>query len=648
MALDFNTISEQDALRLIGLASDPLADSNAADRSIDGELIAGIARKYIAGDHWQDGKGWIGPTGKDLASGSSDSTMLRLIEERFISRNMILDVTRRHRSGVVGREPQWSFTPVRALADEEEPTEEEQKQIDAIEAAITTWWDKRKIPKLIRRALTETLGSSRAVLRLFVPTGRLVELAPAKLALVSDNAEENVDASPAERGVVASSIADALDQIFVEVLIAEDGAVYTDPDTMDQIGIVTYQRQFDTLGASGQRIIELTYLDGTPDMPRAERNTVIRLIGDETAQSTVTFALGGRLTHFAIEREPMITEQMISLQKALNFTLTMLSRNEETNGFLERILSNVQMPGTWDVDENGDRTGSFTLGEYVTGPATTMSLQGAEVTDAAGNTTLATPGITFRPNVDNSTTITSKSEFRAEILLEAKQGHLLSTDQALSGFSRVQTRADFEKSLTDSKTEIDPAGRWLLETTISLAQLFANDAEIGDVSQYRCEFSSVIDTGPLDPTEVTNAITAKEKGVVSREFAMQAVGVEDTDAERARINSEPGKDQAIRQAKAATLKAFTDAGLSMAAAAELAGFDTKEIALIKKDELNPPIPAPAPGNMIPKIDPATGKPLIDPKSGQPVMEPDPKAPPAANAPPANIPPASKPPQPAAA
>ncbi|MGC1176826.1 MAG: hypothetical protein WA843_02045, partial [Candidatus Saccharimonadales bacterium] len=258
-------------------------------------------------------------------------------------------------------------------------------------------------------------------------------------------------------------------------------------------------------------------------------------------------------------------------------------------------------------------------GRYVTGPGATGLIQGAEQIAADGSTTLATPGVVFRPPSDVSPTVESIEEFRAEILLEANQGHILGTDIIASGISRVQARADFETSLGDSAAALNPAGRWLIETASALAQSFANDAEIGDVAELRADFTVQIDTGPDDPTEVTNALAAVKDGVASREFGMQALGIEDTDAERAKINSEPGKDSAIRLAKAANLKAYLDAGLSAKMAAKLAGFEQDEIDEIGQDMLDNPVPAPAPAGV--KIDPETGKPLIDKTTGQPITEP---------------------------
>lgn len=669
MPYNFGELSAEQAIRLIQIAYDPLVarEQQSATPTTISET-AGAVRSYLAGDHWQDGAGWVGPKPDDVqGSGVPDMHALNLIEERFVSRNMIEDVVTRHVDGVVGREPSWGFTPKEALADDEAPSTADQTMIDEVEARLTEWWDRRRIHALWQRSTAEMILSGRAVLRLYVPAARLVPLPAAPLEsdlagqtrgpqLVTSGIDSGVtpetsaDLNPmvidaGTQGVEASDLEEALNQIHVEVAIAEAAAVFIDADSMEKLGIFVYYRQGDLPGTLGPRVVELSYLDGDASVPHTERNTIIRNLGLNVDEQPITLALGGRLMHYALERPPLVGASIISLQKALNLACSMSARNVETTQYLERILGNAQLPGTWELDVDGQRTGRFIEGTYVTGAGVTNFIQGAEVRQPDESVTLATPSVTFRPPSETRPTIEAIEAFSAEILREAKQGHVLGSDQIQSGVSRTQARADFEKSLGRSQAAIEPAGRWLLETVLTLAQLFA--ATVGDEgtasTSLRAEFSCITDTGPLDPQEKLTVTTAGTTGYLSREWVQQALGVEDTDAETARINAEPGMDNAIRQKKAITLKAFIDAGLSPEAAAELAGFETKEIDLIKKDAAANPVPAPAPAGMTPKLGP-DGKPVIDPTTGLPVLQPQapvtpqPPAPQAPTAPGASAPP----------
>src|SRR5215211_5229537 len=74
-------------------------------RSVD----AVAADKFYSGDHFQDFDGWIG---EKPAEGTKTyaETVLR-IKHGFVSENVIKEVTDRHVSAVLGREPLWGFLP---------------------------------------------------------------------------------------------------------------------------------------------------------------------------------------------------------------------------------------------------------------------------------------------------------------------------------------------------------------------------------------------------------------------------------------------------------------------------------------------------------------------------------------------------------
>jgi hypothetical protein len=672
MPYNFRTLSAIMAEALIYASNDPLLANEWSSRVVSPEASArgdtanvgltASVRRFLAGDHWQDNDGWVGPRPVDPDTGALDFRFMQLVAERFVSRNMIEDVMTRHVDGLVGREPAWGFVPTRPLASDEKPNAEEQNAIDTIEAELTRWWDKRQCHRLMQHITAEPLLSGRGVLRVFVPAARRVDLTndivpdgtnetgtlPTRNATATDvatvdeastaivgNTDPNAPPAPLQ-GVIAATLADALDHIFVEVVPGDDGTVYADTDSMEQIGVVRYHMQGTYPGDVGPRVVELCYLDGLPTDPKEERDTIIRIATSN--ELPVTLPLGGRLTHYAVVRPPLISAQVVQMQKALNFALSMLPRNVETSGFRERIISNGQLPGTWDVDEDGNKTGGFTPAPYGLGAGTTTWITGTEITQEDTTKSLADPKVTIADAMPVQPTTDAIDKLEHEILFEAKQAHILGTDQIQSGVSRQQARADFEKSLGRSAAVLEPAGRWLLETVLWMACVFAADTQGIDPSLYRAQFSALIETGPPDPRDASNVLIAADKGIVSQEFAMSQLGIEDTDAELARMNEEAGRRAAIRLSLLQNLKAGVDAGLSLETSAQLAGFDEDDVKLIAKDELQNPVPAPAP------MFDAQGK-LI---AGQPPQGAQPPAP----APPTGTPtnpalanPAPAPPQP---
>jgi len=647
MAYDFSTIDAQQASALIAASNDPLVarESSSSSTAIR-KTVADSVRRFLAGDHWQDGEGWVGPKPSNTQAGADNTLALALIKERFVSRNMIEDITTRHTDGVVGREPAWGFTPARPLANDDEPSEDEQKHIDAIEAALTAWWDKRQLHALFQRVTTEMLLSGRAVIRLYVPAARLTDVVEKesddtgdatdatqrgpKLVTAdgaTESASDESDTPKTVRAVVASTLDDALDHIFVELVISDAGTVYTDTDSMEQIGIVIYYAQGAVAGSLGPKIVETTYLGGRADVPREDRPTIIRIVTAANDEEPTELPLLGKLTHFAVVRPPLVNTSIISIQKALNLAISMLPRNVETSGFLERTLLNSQMPLSLEEDPGTGEKRWVERASFVAGAGATNYVQGAEFTNEDGKTQVLTPDIRYREPSPVTPTTEAIDALVAEILREAKQAHVLGTDQVQSGVSRVQARADFEKSLGRSQAALEPAGRWLLETALTMACVFAADTGGIQADAYRATFSCFTDTGPLDPQEKTTITEAVTGGLLSAEWGMQALGVEDTDAELARLNSEPGKRIELRTKKLTALKAGTDAGLSLTTSAKLAGFEDDEVTLIEDDEAANPTPAPLPGTLQQAKNP-DGTPKVD-ETGEPVMEPIPAATPPA-------------------
>ena len=122
----------------------------------------------------------------------------------------------------------------------------------------------------------------------------------------------------------------------------------------------------------------------------------------------------------------------------------------------------------------------------------------------------------------------------ASILGQAQQTHaLISGDAAASGKSREQARAEYRASLLDSQESVDDAGRWTLDTGLRIAAQFCN--RVKDFAGLRCNFEAVIEDGPVSADERAANRSDVSAGLMSKETAMSANGIDDTDAEKARI-----------------------------------------------------------------------------------------------------------------
>jgi hypothetical protein len=514
------------------------------------------ARCYVEGDHWQNGKGWVGPRPPQSADGYDK--VMKEIERAFTSRNAVLEVLERHALGVVGLEPTWGYTVRRPLREDEDITTEEQRLIDEAESIVTEWWDKRTCHQLFQDYVIDLLWAGRSSLRLYVPAGLLAE--------VEDGDEKYLVAE-------ARNVEAALEMLYPDHPAPEDSTVYVEPLTQRWLGIVRYKTLVNWQPV-GIYIYELTYLndDGSTSIARLDRNQT----------TAYDFKLNGNLSMWESTRSPIITDALLQAQRALNLAISMLPRNVVTGGFLERVILNAQMPGEWIKDKDGNNIG-FKPSTYVTGPATTNFISGQQYTDEEGKTHLATPDIKWRPPSETKPVAEAAAFHYEQILGEAKQIHILiSGEAAPSGYSREQARADFADSLGTTAERAQSTGRWLLDTVLAFAEQIAGQPGYY-TGRLKATFECRVNTGPISVEERTQNIAEVEAGTLSEETAMERGGVLDVDAEKVRINARPEAQLALLTKQLEVVTAAVLAGFSVELSSEMAGMDMKWINKYKKE-----------------------------------------------------------------
>ena len=538
-----------------------------ATEKVKADLDVGVLvenRLFYQGDHWQDATQWIGPwpdplnavTAIDVAKTQQE------IEKGFTPRNALKEVIERHVTGVIGHEPDWGFSPMRPMAEDDEPTDAEKAQIDELELALTKWWDVRGIAEKLQEATRRLLYSagqagapSRVALRIYVPRGLLVD------------EQRQVNGETVNvRALRISDFDDALSKLFVDVTTPEIAHVYTEPATMADIGIYVTK-------INGLDRAELTYLDDGG-------KTVLRVVSTgDTPSQAVSFDLGRRLLMAELRRPDFVTEPMRAAQRALNLSNSMLPRNSVTAGFLEQAILNGEMPGHFE-GEGAER--QWVRDPHIRGAGITNWIAGIETETPEGGKALATPQVVNRPPVDSQPVISTKREHYRDILEEAAQLHvLIGGDAVASGFSREQARGDHLASLGQTQLSIERVGRWLLETVTAYAEALSN-APGKYTKNLRATFTCQIDPGPLSAEELNQITTAVQANQLSRVTGMVRAGIRDPDAEIHRINEQDGGAIALSKLKADTYKAWIDAGCTDEAAAELSGLSDAEKKIIGK------------------------------------------------------------------
>lgn len=520
---------------------------------------------YLAGDHWQGGDGWIGPMLEPGDTGYSSA--LTKVQRSFIARNVIAEIVDNHLSGVLGRSPFWSITVRRPLQKGDEPSEAEQALIDEAAALLAGWWDKKRA--VGRRNVDSTLIRLCSVHELLQEAGEeLLATGRAGLRVVID---PDVIETDGETAAVRefSRTEEALANLYVGIVPAAQGTVYLDRN-LNEAGVYIYREAGES--GDGEERAELCYLD-------TDGNTVIRLLLPDGAQQTEPLRLGGRLTMFEMERKLFLTEPARLLQKAINLTMTLASRNLVSGGFLERLFLNTSKPGDWEWDDDQQRFVHRPADTMRVGEGTTNFLYGLPIYNEQGAITGYTnPSVMFRNPVDSGTFIDMERAFYRALLEEAKQLHtLISGDAAASGESRIQAKDTFQNSLLLTKPQFDAAVTWMLETVLALAADLSGQP--GRYESLRVNADAQISIGIATGEELRGAIEAFRAGLYSREAAMRRIGVDDVTAMAEAVDSDAMNLLYWLGQKATVFQALAAAGtLNEAAILSMLGVSEETIA----------------------------------------------------------------------
>lgn len=470
-----------------------------------------VNRPFIMGDHLQGGDAWVGPGPRQNHPRFGE--FFQRLEVVFAFKNVTKEVCERLVSAIAGREPRWSWAPRRVVTPDQPLTDAEKAAKAELELALTEWWDARQVHDVLEQLLMKMLWATRGVVRCYVPAA----------------------VAPGGR-VGSATLEEALKKIYLDVPEPEHAYVYEHPDTRQLLGIVVLRDQ------QQRETVELTFLD-----PNGK--TVIKIL-DTDEREALDF--GERLPILQVTlAEPLITTAVLSLQKQLNMTLTLLGKGMVDTHFLERLFIDILAPGKYTVDQDGQRTGFVPdpTGR-VTGDRTDSYLQSIDYQDEGGVTRLAEGKIVLREPIDPSFTIKSAEYWYQALLEEVRQDHILINQSATpSGKSRDEARQDFVDSGNKPQQRLEALGRMLLWSVVSMAEAFMQRPGLY-TSQFKPVFKCNARYGRLSVEERKQNMDEADHGFLSIDTAMTLNGVDDVDAERAIVDSQPGAKIKLSQVRA--------------------------------------------------------------------------------------------------
>jgi hypothetical protein len=496
-------------------------------------------KKFIQGDHWQDGAMWVGPK-VDPESGEIGAEVMAKVKGFFTSKNVINEIVRRHRDGVVGHPVMWRVVPRRFMKEKDVATEAEQTIMNEVEAALTRWWDERGIMWEIQATVFAMVWGMRAAMRVLIPSEfRIVDTA------------RSLNSLP-----IAKDLNDAFSMIRVEALPATHAVVYRHPNTQLPIAIVKQVRD------DGVTAYQIAW--------REKENVIFMDLPSKKITPVPMTVLP--LAEAILPEGPLLTESLIQNQCALNLAISMVPRSVTTAGFLERIMLNAQPPGAWEVDANGNRTRFVSTG-YTVGAGITSWLQGVQYKDELGQTVVKDPSVMFREPIDPKHALVAADGHYNIMLSEAHQEHVLTNTEALmSGKSREHAAAGFAQSLRPTKNATESMVATLLESAIGHAEVLLR-AQGRYLKDFRVVAMCRVDIGPSSSADREQDRTAVDNNMMSIETAMERASIVDVDAERSRISNDPLYKLRILKQQVEVLKEAFAAGLPLEAVAKHMNMD---------------------------------------------------------------------------
>jgi len=462
---------------------------------------------FYYGDHWQSGVAWCGPI--PATSDSEYNDVAAEIERGLGSKNVVKELTDRAANAVTGRNPVWDIVPNRVVDDANPVTAEEEQQVAEAKRLLSNWMEDKDFDKYISKALRQTYLAGKSTLRLFIPQGFLID------------------------GVVAVDTKKPVDNLYLDSPHPLSASVVTDPNSREKMAVF--------IGESGDdETAELSYL--LPVATDRGRVTEISLLVKDQEVSTVQVDLGGRLPMYEMEMPRLITEQIASMQKALNLNLTMMTRNSVLGGFLERVILNGQLPGHYD-DE-----GQFIYEDFAVGAGTVNAIQGIPIVEEATNTIRGyTPAtMQYKDPVSPDTFLKAADAIYRMMLESSDQLHaLISGDAAASGESRRQAVASFFAYLRTPKQQVDKAGRWTLETVLAYAGFLTGNPN--HFAGLKVNFDSKLDMGAVPTAEIDLTERLVKTGIMSLQTAREKIGIENPEVEARRVADEKGLVKELSQ-----------------------------------------------------------------------------------------------------
>lgn len=437
------------------------------------------------------------------------SEFQRALRRSFTSTNFVKATLRREIGSSLAR-MSWTLRQTQAPRGAEDQRSELEQEAEAL---LGSWWrlDQNHPEAAIRRAITFARREGRGALRFRVAGSLLTPDAAGVLRV--------------RAGLTPMDVARYVRLECIET--PEAVRVAQHPDTFAWSGVYAYTDAQDNAAA------EVCAVDG--------EETVLRVLKpDQVQPAEARLKMDGRITLLVLETEALITPQTLQNQMAFNTTSTMILRNTELAGFMERYGINIEPP--FEEVDDPDRPGQK-LRVYATpqlGAARMTLWRGAtrdQLDDRGrylGEAPLGTPEYGRFEPVSPEALVESASHSRVNLYEEVGQVYvLMGAEATASGYSREVAIADFDVV----RAPVIELGQNVIG---QVAEVFLAlvGALAGQEGRYAAiEVAGLVKSRVVPPTPEDRAADRADAaaGVISVQTARQRQGMDTPEQEDAQI-----------------------------------------------------------------------------------------------------------------
>lgn len=434
------------------------------------------------------------------------ATFQRAVRRSFTSTNFVKQVLRRELGSATAR-MNWTIVDPAGQKGESE----RQQEADAL---LTAWWrtDKRMAERSVRTALLFARREGRGVLRFRVAAAALETSTAGALRI------KTADMAELSRYIQLECIEHP-----------EQVGTWQNPDTLTRHAAYRYK------DAAGNDAAEVS-----SEEPGGL--TLLRVVRGDTS-SLVRLQLGGRLTILEACTDPAINEQFEQNQMAYNTSSTMILRNTELAGFIERYGINIEPPFVMEPDPDKPGAQRRRYKPVKTGPATINLWRGAtyDQTDSQGNyqgeAQMGSPSYGRFEPVSPEALTTAADHAKLNMYSEVAQDYVLMSGlSTASGRSREVAISDFEtmrEPLVDLAVTLIPE---VAETYLALVAALTNRPGYFEGLQVEGQVKTRV--VPPSPEERNADREDAKEGVISVLRARQRQGIDTPEQEDTQIQVE--------------------------------------------------------------------------------------------------------------